>query len=152
MFVILAELASLFLAFLLLYWLWGQIFQQLRKIPWLKQKQDNLQQLRRNIHKLLIFLLAILSLGVIGINSWWLYQGEDLKTYTLELVQQIPSQFWLQLAANSFKILAVFILVGYVLQPLVSWLRKGRDRAKPATACAAKQIPAGSPEKIRTIC
>ncbi len=144
MFVILAKLASLFLAFLLLYWLWGKIFQQLRKIPWLKQKQDNLQQLRRNINKLLSFLLAILSLGVIGINSWWLYQGKDLKQSTLELVQQIPSQFWLQLAANSFKILAVFILVGYVLQPLVSWLEKGRDRLKKLERFTGNQAPIDS--------
>lgn len=128
--VILAEVGCLFLAFWFLYWLLGQIFQQLGKVHWLGQKKDNLHKLRRHIRGLLIFLWAILSLGAIAFNGWLLYRRENLEQYTLELVGAIPSQFWLQLATGLFKTFAVLILVGYLISPLRRLLRQGQEWIK----------------------
>lgn len=137
--VILAEVGCLFLAFWLLYWLLGQIFQQLGKVHWLKQKKDNLHKLRRHIRGLLIFLWAILSLGAIAFNGWLLYRRENLEQYTLELVGAIPSQFWLQLATGLFKTLAVLILVAYLISPLRRLLRQGQEWIKKWEQITANQ-------------
>ena len=130
MLVILAEVSWLFCAFLLLYLLLGKCFQQLGQISWLEQRTDNLLQLRRQLNKLLILLWTILSLGIIALNSWLSYGEGKMHQSTLEFIRQIPYQFWLQLAVTLFKILAVFILVGYLRKPLSSLLRKGGDRLK----------------------
>lgn len=97
------------------------------KVSWLKQGS---QTLRRNIRGILILSGIVLSLGVLGVNGWLLYRGEDLTQYTLTLLRGIPVQFWVTLSLGIVKSISLLILAGIVLRSINHWLKVTCIRAK----------------------
>lgn len=128
--IILAELSLLVLLFALLNWVISKIFQQLNQMAWLKRGYKSAKTLHRNIQGLLILSCVVLCLGVVGVNGWLLYQGENLQEYTIALIYRIPARFWWTLAIGITKSISILILAGITVRSLQRMLRLACDRAK----------------------
>lgn len=70
-------------------------------------------KLFRFIFKLL---LLVSLLFVIGINGYQWYLGNDLKTFTVDLLQKIPPEFWKNLGINLIKVIGLVIAARYFIR------------------------------------
>ncbi|NER20802.1 MAG: mechanosensitive ion channel family protein [Symploca sp. SIO1B1] len=128
--IIVAEVVLLMVLCLLLNWLVGKLFQQLMKVAWFKKNERSAITLRRNIRGVVILLGVVLSLAVIGVNSVLIYQGKNLQEYTINLISNIPLEFWTSLGIGSIQSIGTIILVSVTLRFLPHWLDIGCDRVK----------------------
>lgn len=101
---IVAEVSLVFIFFFLVDWCFGRLYQQIfTKIPLLKKSQNSYSTIRRNVRGFLFLISLILSLGIIGINGFLIYRGENVRDYSLKLIRQIPQEFWISLALGIVK-------------------------------------------------
>ena len=128
--IIFAEVSILVLSFSVLSWLVSKTFKQLSKISWLKQWEQNLKKLRRNIQVFLILSCLLLCVIVVGINGWQIYQGKNLNEYTLTLIRTIPQEVWGQLAIATVKSILLLTFAIVAQKSIRLWLNKAADRAK----------------------
>ena len=70
--------------------------------------------------KLSRFILRLLLLSslliVIGINSYQWYLGNDLKTFSFDLLQKVPPEFWKNLGINLMKVIGLVIAARYFIR------------------------------------
>ncbi len=87
------------------------------------QKIDTLARLVRFILRLIFLLLC---LGLIGVNVYQLYQGQDLKQFTLDTAGKLPPGYWLDLGISFAKVIALLIAARYVIRLIekgLKWLK-----------------------------
>ena len=120
---VVAELLLIILLFVVLNWIVRRIVRGVVAVPALRRFADNAESLRRSIRLLLLLVCLVLCVGVASASGYLMYKGENLATYTLELVQGIPQQFWMTLAVALAKTIGVVILAAIA----VRWLRRMLD-------------------------
>lgn len=119
-----AEIGFLIVVFLILNWLVGICFK-MASVTWFKERAERLTTQRRNAGLLLLLLcVGLCFLLAIG-NGILIYQGKSVQEFQINLVQQIPAQFWSGLAVAIAKSVTLLFLVKLSL-PL---LRRLLDRA-----------------------
>ncbi|MGB7443385.1 MAG: mechanosensitive ion channel family protein [Coleofasciculaceae cyanobacterium] len=128
--IILAEVSVVVFIFWLLDYLVGRSIKQLLKIPWLKQGERNTKILRRNIRGRLILSCLLLSLVVVVANTALIYQGENLREYTLDLMRRTPPGFWVKFLQGIAKSIGMIFLAVMVLRTVSPWLDSACNRAK----------------------
>lgn len=107
-----------------------KLVRRVEQASFLKQQQAQIQILHKQLRRGLRLIPLVLCLGVIGVNGWLLYRGEDLPTYTLALVQRIPQDFWQRLLFGAAKTIGVSLGALLLLLLLSKLLRWGGDRTK----------------------
>ncbi|MBU7585519.1 MAG: mechanosensitive ion channel family protein [Nostoc sp. TH1S01] len=123
--IILGEVLSLIIIFLLLNWLVGIIFKQITKVFWLQGRTANITFLRRSIGKILILTCVVLCLAAVGINGIVIYRGGNIQEFQLNLIRSLPTQFWRNLFTASLKTVSLLILVKFSISPLsrgIDWV------------------------------
>ncbi|MFK8067275.1 MAG: mechanosensitive ion channel family protein [Gammaproteobacteria bacterium] len=65
---------------------------------------------------ILRLLLFVGILAVVGLNGYQWYLGNDLKTYTFDLIQKIPPDFWKGLAISVAKVIGLIIAARYFIR------------------------------------
>lgn len=93
------------------------------KIPLLANGNGSAKTLRRNIRGVLLLCCVLLCVSIIGVNSFILYQGENLQEYTLLLIRRVPSRFWINLGIASLQSLGL-IVIATLLNKLADYLLK----------------------------
>jgi small-conductance mechanosensitive channel len=109
--IILAEVSLVVLMFSLGNWVLGIIFKQIPKVSWLKRRQQKLATLRRNISRLLIFTCVVVCLVLLGVNGVVIYRGGNVAEFQLNLIRNIPTQFWVNSATAILKTVSLLVLV-----------------------------------------
>ncbi len=128
--VILSEVGILLILFSLIYWIAGKVVKQLNRFSLFRERTELLKALRQNFNSLLVIVWTLLSLVTITVNSWWIYQGKDLKIHTQQLIGQISPDFWLSLGIGCVKSLVVLLLAGILIRPIHQGLRQAALQAK----------------------
>lgn len=128
--IILAEVSILVVIFWLLDYLVGKSLKRLMKISWLRRGERNTKILRRNLRGRLILSCLLLCLVVVVANTVLIYQGENLREYTLDLMRQTPSGFWVKFLQGIAKSIGITFLAAMVLRIISPWLDSACTRAK----------------------
>lgn len=75
----------------------------------------------KNMKLLLIFLALAATLGVVGINLYWIYLGHALPAYTLALVRGIPASLWIDTGIALAKVTGLVVAASVILR----FMRRG---------------------------
>lgn len=98
-------------------------FNQIAKQRLLNKGATSIKRINQNVRRILVLVGVISCLAILGFNTWLFYQGKDLAAYTLGLIQNIPSDFWRNLAGGIAKSILLTMLVALLLKPLHQCLR-----------------------------
>ena len=122
---IIAEVSLVYIFFFLVDWCFGRLYKQIFiKFPVLKKSQANASIIRRNLRVFLWLVSLLLSLGIIGVNGFLIYRGENVRDYSLELINKIPPEFWTKLGLGIVKSIGVIITAIILLRLLNLLLNK----------------------------
>ncbi len=129
LFVIAIELAILLAVFLALSGLLRFTRSRLTTAPTLEKISGRIEHGLRIARIFLRLIFVLLFLGVLGVNGYQLYLGNDLRQFTLDLIARIPPGFWLNLSIR----LTALLIIGYVAKKVIRLLERLlsqlRDRA-----------------------
>lgn len=128
--IVLAELSLVICICLLFLWLVGALSKILIKFSLFKIGDRQIKILRRNITRFLLFACSVLCTLILGVNSFLIYQGQDIRQYTLHLISLIPSEFWLNLGIGTAQSIGTGILATFTLKFVKYWLKVASTRAK----------------------
>lgn len=128
--IILAEISLVIIIFFFLIWLVGNLSKLLIKLSIFKLDEQKVTILRRNIKGLLLLLCFVLCTVIIGVNGFLIYQGQDLKKYTQNLIERIPSTFWLTLGIGISQSFGTVIVAAIALKLLKYGLKVASNRVK----------------------
>ncbi|MCC5635561.1 mechanosensitive ion channel family protein [Nostoc sp. CHAB 5844] len=117
--IILGEFIFLLVLLWLLNLLIGIIFKQVAKVSWLQGRTANITFLRRSISRILILLSVVLCLALVSINGMIIYRGGNVQEFQLNLIRNLPTQFWINLFIASLKTISLLMLVKLSI-PLLS--------------------------------
>ena len=106
---ILAEISLVFVFFFLVDWCFSKLYRQISRIPIIQRTSGSVSVIRRQIRGFLLFLCLFLALGIVGVNGFLIYRGENVRDYSLKLVRQIPQEFWTELGWGIVKSIGVII-------------------------------------------
>jgi moderate conductance mechanosensitive channel len=98
-------------------------FNQIAKQRLLNKGATSIKRINQNVRRILTLVGVLSCLTILGFNAWLFYQGKDLAAYTLGLIQNIPSDFWRNLAGGIAKSILLTMLVALLLKPLHQCLR-----------------------------
>ncbi len=129
-FFILLELGILLFLFSILYWLLNQLSKQLGKMIVSPRRTQIFYSIRQNLTSLLVVSWGLLSLALIGINGWWIYQERNLQEYTLGLIRKIPPESWQSFTIGVAQSAGIFLLVIFALKPIHRGLKQACSQAK----------------------
>ncbi len=115
---IVAEISLVFVFFFLADWCFGRLYRQIFKIPVIQRTPISISAIRRQIRGFLILLSFLLSLGIISVNGFLIYRGENVRDYSLKLIRRIPQEFWTALGWGIIKSIGVIIVAIIVLRLL----------------------------------
>jgi len=121
--IVIAELSVIILLFAVLNWIFRRVVRAVVSAPSLQRFAEGAESLRRNIRLLLALVCLVLCVGVAAANGYLMYVGENLPTYTLALIQNIPRQFWVTLAIAVAETVGLVIIGAIVLR----WLGRLLD-------------------------
>jgi small conductance mechanosensitive channel len=121
--IVIAELPVIILLFVVLNWIVRRFLRAVVAAPALRRFAQGAESLRQNIRLLLWLVCLALCVGVVAVNGYLLYTGENLASYTLALIQGIPREFWTSLAIAMAKTVGLVIIAAIV----VRWLRRLLD-------------------------
>ncbi|MEM8674315.1 MAG: mechanosensitive ion channel family protein [Cyanobacteria bacterium P01_G01_bin.67] len=113
---ILGEISLVCIFFFLVNRCFGQLYQQIIKIPLLKKKQTS--AIRRQTRSFLLLLSMLLSLAIISVNGFLIYRGENVRDFSLKFIHQIPQAFWATIGSGIIKCIAAIIATIIVLRLL----------------------------------
>ena len=128
--IILAEVGLVIITFLFLIWLVGNLSKLLIKFSIFNFNERQIKILRQNITGLLLLVCSLLCILIIGVNSFLIYQGQDLQKYTLNLIRRIPAGFWLTLGIGIAQSIGAIIVAAIALKLLKYSLKLVSNRAK----------------------
>ena len=106
---ILAEISLIFVFFFLVDWCFGKLYRQIARIPIVQRTNSSVSTIRRQIRVFLLLIGLFLALGIIGVNGFLIYRGENVRDYSLKLLSQIPQEFWTELGWGIIKSIGVII-------------------------------------------
>lgn len=114
---IVAEISLVIILFFLINWIFDKFYRKIfLKIPLLKNKESNVSTIRRKFRSFLFLLGSLLSLVIIGINGFLIYRGENVRDYSLQLISQIPQDFWSTLGWGIVKSLLAILAIRIILR------------------------------------
>jgi moderate conductance mechanosensitive channel len=131
----LAEVAALVITFSVLNWLIG-IGTNVVATKFLPSKATQLATLRQNSSLVLLVICIGLCLLVVAVNGALIYQGKNVLSYQLRLLQSIPTTVWTGLATAVTKCVLLLLLIKFsipYLHQLLDWasdFAKNYDRIK----------------------
>jgi moderate conductance mechanosensitive channel len=128
--VILAEVSCVILIFLFLIWLIGNLSKLFIKASIFNNQDRSIKSLVRNIRAFLFGICLLSCILILGGNGFLIYRGENLQQYTLDLLQAIPSGFWVALGIGIFQSIGIIILATIGLKFIKSWLKTASNYAK----------------------
>ena len=126
--IILAEILIILLLFYLLNLLTNKFYHQCMKVTWLQKGEKTAFSIKKTTQKILIIFTVACSLLVVAINSWLWYKGNDLGSYTYQLLSAVPQEIWLNLLTGTLLSLLVIILAIILLRNLHQGIDKLCDR------------------------
>lgn len=107
---IVAEISLIFIFLFLVDWCFGRLYRQVSKIPLLKKTQLSSSAIRRNVRGFLFFLGLFLSLVVLSIDGFLIYRGENVRDYSLKILNRVPQEFWTTLGLGIIKSIGIIIV------------------------------------------
>lgn len=114
---IIAEVSLVIIFFFLVNWVFNRLYRRIiTKIPLLKNSESNASVIRRNFRSFIILVASLLSLVIIGANGFLIYRGENVRDYSLQLIRQIPQDFWLALGWGIVKSITAIIATIIILR------------------------------------
>ncbi len=128
---IVAELILVFIFFYLVNWCFSKLHRQIFKFPLLRKINNNASVIRRNVRVFLFLFCFILSLAIIGVNGYLAYRGENVRDYSLQIISQIPQEFWTALSLRVLKSIGAIIATSLILRifnPLLGKVSKYAHR------------------------
>jgi moderate conductance mechanosensitive channel len=118
------EVAFAICLFVIVDWLGEKFYKQCMAVAWL-QKGEKIAKLMKNTFQKVLFLTTIiLIITIIIINSWLIYQGNELQEITYYLLKQIPQEVWLTLVTGTSQSILVIILAAIILRNMRSSTKK----------------------------
>lgn len=118
-----AQVGCLIVVFTACNWLVGILFQRLTA-TWLKGQAEKCLTLRQNIGLLLLLACAGLCLLIASVNGVLIYQGKSVQAFQLNLVRNIPTEFWVNSVTAIAKCILLLLLVKLCLpflHQLLNW-------------------------------
>ena len=109
--------------FLLVGWFLRRLLKALHAAPALARFGGVLDTVRKNLRTLLFLVFVVTALALAATNALWLYRGHRLLPYTLELVRDVPPDFWRDLAFSLAKIVGLMAVATMVIR----WSVRGLD-------------------------
>ncbi|MEM1169591.1 MAG: mechanosensitive ion channel family protein [Cyanobacteria bacterium P01_H01_bin.35] len=119
--VIVAEIGLLLCIFLAVNWLVKEILKQLTKAVSSKKMKITIQNIQKNTQTALTLGTGLLGILILGLNSWLIYQGENLLEYTKSFINNIPQEFWVNLGMGAGRSLFLLFLLA-ATQPYIQRL------------------------------
>ena len=114
---IVAEISLVLILFFLINWIFDRFCRKIfLKIPLLKNNKSSVSKIRRNFRSFLILLGSLLSLVIISINGFLIYRDENVKDYSLQLINQIPQDFWAAAVRGIVKSVLAILAMRIVLR------------------------------------
>ena len=113
---IVAEVVLVFIFFFLLNWSFNKLYRQIFKISALEIFNSNASVIRHNVRNFIWLLTFLISLALIGINGYLIYRGENVRDYSLQLIRQIPTEFWTNLGLGIVKSLGAIMAANIALR------------------------------------
>jgi moderate conductance mechanosensitive channel len=113
------EVGALVTLFALIYGFVNLVFRAVSSSV-LKNQEKKMARYRRQIGVFLLLFCAILCLGIVGINGYWIYKGNDVLEIQKSLIPAIPKKFWIALVVSLAKCLLLVLLVKMVLRIIPS--------------------------------
>jgi moderate conductance mechanosensitive channel len=115
MIVLAIELIFLILVYLGLFLSLHFLEKKIKVAVMQKQMSQHILSGVKMIRRAFNLLFIGIFLGVIGFNSWKIYQGIDLQQDTLVLFSRISPDFWANLIQNTGISIAVFFIARYLI-------------------------------------
>jgi small-conductance mechanosensitive channel len=78
---------------------------------------------RRKINIVLLVVGTVLTLILLGVNSYIIYQGNNVLEFQLTLLEKIPEDFWISAAVSSAKCILLLLLTKLVQFPIRQGIR-----------------------------
>lgn len=128
--VLLIEVLIVIGFFLVSTWTLRKVCNLLTRVSVFRGKDTKIKVIRRNINGVLFFTCLLLIMGIIGVNGFLIYQGKNPQEYTITLINQIPSGFWLRLGFGIAQCVGVVIAAGFVIKLLNYWLQIAARKVK----------------------
>ncbi|MEL6438385.1 MAG: mechanosensitive ion channel family protein [Cyanobacteria bacterium J06621_8] len=114
---VIAEVSLVFICCFLANWVFKRIYRQIwLKIPFFKNQESTALQIRRRFSRYIWLVGVLLSLIIIGVNGYLIYQGENVRDYSLQLIKRIPQQFWQALGFGIIKSIGAIVATIVVLK------------------------------------
>ena len=113
---IVAEVSLVLIFFFLVDWVFGRLYRQIFKLPVLAKGKNNATAIRRNVRGFLFLVSFLLSLGIVGANGFLIYRGENVLNYSLELIQRIPTDVWLNLGVGIVQCIGAIVAASIALR------------------------------------
>lgn len=107
-----------------LTWLISLARKYLHKIPYLNRKENILTKILVNTKKIVLFGTIALVLAVLGFNSWLIWQQKNITEFTLNLLSQIPQDFWI---ASSLALGKTIILLNLTYW-IIPYINRGLNK------------------------
>lgn len=128
--IIVAELILLAIVLLSLKGLSSQILHLVSQRGWFQFGDNTVSKLRRKISRSLIWSGVLLSLVLVGINGFLIQRGENLKRYTLDVLNQTSPAALQTIAIGALKSFLLLLVVAFTIPIIRSTLQKLGDRVK----------------------
>lgn len=129
------EVGALITLFALIYGCVNVVFKAVSSSV-LKNQEPKMARYRRQIGVFLLLSCAILCLGVVGVNGYFIYKGNDVLEIQKSLIPTIPKKVWIALVVSLVKCLLLVWLVKMVLRIIpgaidrLSTIAKNYDKIK----------------------
>jgi moderate conductance mechanosensitive channel len=118
------EVAFVICLFIIADWLGEKFYKQCMAVAWLEKGEKIAKSVKTAFQKVLFLTTVILIISIIIINSWLIYQGNQLKEITYYLLKQIPQEIWLTLVTGTSQSILVIILATIILRNIRSGTKK----------------------------
>jgi small conductance mechanosensitive channel len=91
----------------------GVFLRSIFKVP-----KNHLSNYRQKTNIFLLALGMILSLGLLGVNGYIIYQGNNVLEFQLNLLGRIPNDFWISGAVSTAKCILLLLFTKLVQSPI----------------------------------
>ena len=127
---VVAEISLVLLFFFLLDWGLNRFYQKLLRIPRISRIRGSIVVIRRNVRAFLFLLASVFVLGILIFNGYFAYRGENVRDFSLKLIRQVPTAFWLDLGAGALKSVGIVIAGNVALKMADLLLSKASKKAQ----------------------
>ncbi|NES02417.1 MAG: mechanosensitive ion channel [Okeania sp. SIO2F4] len=124
------EIGFIIFLFVAIRFLLDRAYEQLMKVSSIKKNKKDIEVIYQNIQILLTLSGLLLSLLVVGINGWLIYQGNNLIEYQTSLIKSISFDYLLVIGIRVLKILGILILTKWSIPYINKFITWSKERAK----------------------